>query len=373
MVDKGRISGLQLAILIYPTIIATGILLVPALTSQYAGRDMWLSPVIASITGIVTLFVAHKLNKIYPSLSFIASLEKILGRFLGKTVGFIYIFFYLHICGVTVREFGEFIVGNFLHLTPLVVVIGGMVFVCATAVRGGIEVLARTAQLFIPVFLLLFITLIVLLLPDLDFKNMLPMFEFGLKPTVQGSLAPQSWYSEIFAIVFFLPNVKQGEKIMKWGLIALMAVMVTFVITNIDSLFLFGEITSNLTYPVMSAMRYISVADFLEHLESVIMAIWVLGVFVKISVFYYALVQGTSQWLKLSNERLIIFPIGLLLIIFSFWSIDNLQNLDYFLSYIIPFYMPTIQTLLPLIILIVALLKKKMRFPSLEVNHKGEQ
>lgn len=212
MLEKEKISGLQMAILIYYTVIATGILLVPTITSQYAGHDMWLSPVIASITGIITLVIANKLNKLNPSLTFFENLERILGRFLGKFICLLYLLFYLQICGITLREYGEFVVGTFLQLTPLSAVMGSMVFVCATAVRGGVEVIARTGQLFIPLFLFLFFIIVVLLIPDLDFMNIFPVFEKGIKPLAIGAVTPQSWYSEIFVIAFLLPNLKKGDK-----------------------------------------------------------------------------------------------------------------------------------------------------------------
>ncbi|WP_307406736.1 GerAB/ArcD/ProY family transporter [Neobacillus ginsengisoli] len=48
------------------------------------------------------------------------------------------------------REYTDFIISSFLLKTPMIVVIGSMVLVCAFAVRGGVEVLGRASQLFIP-------------------------------------------------------------------------------------------------------------------------------------------------------------------------------------------------------------------------------
>ena len=51
----------------------------------------------------------------------------------------------------------------------------------------------------------------------------------------------------------------------------------------------------------MQVAEYINIADFFEHVESVVMAIWVVGAFIKISAFYYAAALGTAQWLNLSH------------------------------------------------------------------------
>ncbi|WP_307412318.1 GerAB/ArcD/ProY family transporter [Neobacillus ginsengisoli] len=106
-----------------------------------------------------------------------------------------------------------------------------------------------------------------------------------------------------------------------------------------------------------------SIADFFEHIELVIVAIWVSGPFIKISVYYYALVLGTTQWLNLSNCRPVVFPLGFLLILFSFWSIPSLLELIHFLR-IVPFYNMTIEMIIPIFLLLIAVLRKRNRQKS---------
>lgn len=57
MIEKGRISTLQMAIMIYPTIMAMAVLLVPAITGKFAKQDMWLSPVWASSIGFLSAYL----------------------------------------------------------------------------------------------------------------------------------------------------------------------------------------------------------------------------------------------------------------------------------------------------------------------------
>lgn len=112
-------------------------------------------------------------------------------------------------------------------------------------------------------------------------------------------------------------------------------------------------------YPVMVAFRYISIADFFENLDSVVMTVWILGMYVKISVFYYATVLGTSQWLELSDYRPIVIPIGMLIAALSFWSMPNLNEAGRFDIVAFPFYGPLMQTICPLLLLGFAYWRKK--------------
>lgn len=372
MLEKGRISAVQMAIMMHPTIIATAILLVPAITFKHAERDMWISPVWAALIGLFTVYIAFQLNKFYPAENIIQYSEHILGTIPGKVLGFVYVFFYLHVNGIIIREYVEFVIGNFLLKTPMIVILGSMTMICAFAVYGGVEVLGRAAQIFLPVIILLLTVVNILIIPELKVKNMFPVMEHGIMPSILGSFPLQGWFSEFILISFLLPLLTDREKGMKWGMISVLAVMLTLVVTNFTSLFLFGGITASVAYPVMSLAKLISIADFLTHLESIVMALWVTGAFLKISVFYYALVLGTAHWLKLSDYRPLVFPLGLLLVVFAVWSAPNLQELDHFLGTTTVFYLLSMQTVIPLLLLLLAVIRRSFRTsPGRRENQKG--
>jgi spore germination protein KB len=139
LIERGKFSALQMALMMNPAISATALLLVPAITAKHAKQDLWLSPIWACLIGFLALFLAYKLNKIYPKETMIEYSELILGKFLGKFLGALFLFFYLHITGIIVREYGEFVSGTFLHHTPMIVILGTMVLVCSFAVNGGLK------------------------------------------------------------------------------------------------------------------------------------------------------------------------------------------------------------------------------------------
>jgi spore germination protein KB len=359
MIEKGKISAAQMGIMMYLTIIATAILLVPAITARQAKQDMWLSPFWASFIGFLTVYIAVQLHQLYPQKNLIEYSEDILGKFLGKAVGLIFLFFYLHVSGIIIREYGEFIVGSFLLHTPLVFVMGTIILVCSFAVRCGVEVIGRLAEMIVPVVIIMILILLILLIPDMEVANMFPIMEKGMMPSLKGAVIPQGWFTEFFLIAFLLPYVADRNKAKKWGMISVVAVMLTLSFVNIAVLFVLGELTAGFIYPAMSAVRYISIAGFLEHIEAIVAALWVAGVFLKIAVFYYALVLGTAQWLNLSDYRPIIFPVGFLLLLFSIWSASNLMELTHFLGSSSPFYRISIQMGIPLILLFIAKWRKR--------------
>lgn len=359
MIEKGKISAAQMGIMMFLMVITTGILIIPSIMTQIAKRDMWLSPIWASISGFVTVYVAIKLHNLYPKKSIIEYSEDILGKTLGKILGFIFLFVLWHIDGQIVREYGEFIVAAFLPDTPLLVIIGCLIAVSALAVRGGVEALGRCSQFFFPVIGLLFILIMILLIPEYKPLHMLPVFESGVMPSLRGSMVPHGFFSGYIFISFLLPFVVNGRKAMKAGMTSVLIGMVTMVTCNFIILFIFGDTAGNLNFPVYSATRYIRIANFIEHVEVILLVIWVIGGFVQISMWYYMLVIGLAQWIKITEYKSLTFPVGLLLVLCSIWIAPDISKLVNYFQMTLPYYNIHLQILAPIFLLCIGSIRHK--------------
>ena len=359
--EKGKISAVQLGILMYPTILATAILAMPEIMAVHARSDLWISPVWASLLGFLAVFLAIRLHALFPNETVIQYSQRIAGKIAGRALGLLFLLFYLHVNSVIVREYAEFLNGVFLAQTPMIVVISSLVLLCSFAVRGGIEVIGRSAQFFFPFFIFPLLLMTLALIPDYKPANVLPFLEKGVMPSLKGAVAPAGWFSEMFMIAFFLPFVKDRKKVGKWAMLSVIITMLTMMITNLVTLFILGNETSSMLYPVMTVAQYVSIADFFENMESVVMAVWVMGAFVKVSAFYYVTVLGTAQWLQLSDSRPITFPIGLLTVLFAFWGLPNAGAMVEFLGKPAPFYLLSLQVVIPALLLMIALIRRRWK------------
>lgn len=239
----------------------------------------------------------------------------------------------------------------------MIIISSTLILAAAFAVRNGIESVARSAFICAIIFMVP-ATFMLFLIPDLDLRNLLPVMEHGIMPSLHGAIIPQSWFSEFFLIAFLLPYLSDDKKGMKWGLLSVLFVMIGLTYVNLLILFLFGHYVSSMQYPLMTAFRYISVAGFLDNFESVVMAIWVLGNFVKISVFYYAVSLGLSQWLNLVDMRPVVTAIGLMMIIFSYWGLQNLLDVTLYFTEAFIIFGTLMQTVVPALLLAIGYVRK---------------
>ncbi|PAD85332.1 hypothetical protein CHH57_00230 [Niallia circulans] len=360
MNNKIRISAKQMMSLLMMTIISTAILSIPAVTSKHAGHDMWVSPIFSSISGLITAFIILQLHKLYPNETIFQYSKHIVGTFLSKCIGLAYLLYILLVTSIIVREYADFILTSLLYSTPLVVIIGVMVILCAYSVKSGLEVFARASQVFLPIYIFSLLVLL-LLFHEFDVKNMLPLFEGKWKSMLHGALQPALWFNQIFYMGILLPYVKDkatkkvvGYKVILYSLIVMFSL-------NIICLFLFGENVDSYQFPVFTAFRYIYIPPFFERFESVLVVIWVLGVFIKISLFYFTLCLGTAQWLGVEKEKTFVFPYGILIIIIALWVSTNLADLNKFIESTIPVLEIGLYVLIPLSLLLLSFIRKKRK------------
>ncbi|QHT62808.1 endospore germination permease [Paenibacillus lycopersici] len=356
MIEKGRISALQLAIFMHPTILATAALSVPSITIGTAGRDMWAVPIVSSVTGFLAIFVVFKLHAYYRGKTFIEYCELVFGSLIGRLTAFFYLVSFLYTNGIVIREYGEFIATAFLLRTPMVFVVCSLMIVCAYALHQGVEAWVRAAQLLIPGAFGIILFMLVIMVPEMHPKEMFPILEYGPMPLLRSAIVPSAWYSQFFIVSIFLPYLsKKGMSPLKWLLISLTVVMATMLCINLGVLYVFGIANKGYHYPFLIAVRYISLSDFLEHLESLLMAAWLVAIFIKIMAVYYAAALGTAQLLRLADYRVLIAPIGLLMVLFSIWCASDYEELRELLGTSVPFLSLVYQVLVPLLMLGIAM------------------
>ncbi|WP_138751248.1 GerAB/ArcD/ProY family transporter [Paenibacillus sinopodophylli] len=357
---QGRISAFQLAILMFQIILSSSVLLMPSISTTLSGKDMWMTPILGSVTGYLTIWLVLKLHHLSPNGSFIKLLVGTFGKWIGLSMSVAFIIFQIHILAITTRDYGEFIVTNFYLKTPIQVIIGAMLLLCAWVVKGGIEVMARTGQIFIPIITFCTLIICILLFPELNPSEILPMFERGVQPIMKGTIVVGGWFCQVTLILFILPLVKDVKVFRKWGYLTVTAITVMMLIANLTVFMLMGESTAFFNYPLFTASRYIAYAEFFEHVEAVVMMVWVLGEFFKISFYYFVIQKGIAETFTVTKPAILVVPVGLLLFTSTFWLARDFRMIGEFISNAGTLYIITGNVIFPFLVYCIARIKRKI-------------
>ncbi|GJM69181.1 hypothetical protein HMSSN036_13970 [Paenibacillus macerans] len=115
--EKEKISNIQLAFMMYLMVGGTSILVVPSFTAAQAKQDMWISPVLGSVFGLLIVWLTWSLHRMFPGETLIQYVQRVLGKTLGNAFIAVILFFQIDAIGLIVREYAEFTVQAFLSQT----------------------------------------------------------------------------------------------------------------------------------------------------------------------------------------------------------------------------------------------------------------
>ncbi|MED4955109.1 endospore germination permease [Paenibacillus macerans] len=332
MVEKGKISSGQFALILYSLMGYDGLLLIPKIAGEAAGRDLWLSPVWSHLAGIAFVLAMLQLGRMFPGETSIAYSKRVLGKLPGKAAGFIIVFYTAYLTSVILRIYSDFISSVFLENTPSLVTAGGIMFLVAYTVRGGVEVLGRLAQLFLPVTIVVFALLSILTIPEWNVSNALPIMGNGPVPSLKGAIVPFTWFSGYLLLGLYFPLLSNQRKAAFFVLTAWFGEMITLAASGLVSVFLFGEYAGTLNYPFIEVVRYIGLGEFFQHIDALLLAVWLPGTFIELAAYFYAAVTGMAEWIGLKDYRALAFPLGFLALVVSFWGLSGAADFAHYLA-----------------------------------------
>lgn len=238
--------------------------------------------------------------------------------------------FCLHGSAFMLREYEDFIIQVYLPETPnwaIGILFGGTVAIMA---RLGIVTLFRSAQG------LFFITILAILLNtvfigrELRWERSIAFItNHNFQGILQGSYFISPFFCEIILLIFIFPYIMNKEKTRRslfWAIffsISLIILYIGFLIL------LFGpNLTAHLAYPILEMVRYIKIAEFIENLDPLLIAVWSTMVYIKISFFFYLAVHILSQLLKLKDHRPLTFSLAAVMVSMSLNMAENFASLS---------------------------------------------
>lgn len=360
MPEGGKINSKQAILLMVTMVLPTAFLFVASVTAHLAKQDSWISVLLATLAGVLIAWAVVSLSLRFPGKTLFQFPEIILGRWPGKAVALLYIWWYLHLNAEILQEYGSFLVAAFMPETPLIVFMLLIMAIAAYAVRNGLEVFTRINEIILPLILGAVAVLVLLATKEMDLKRLMPVFiENGAVRVIKGAVMPTAWMGEIVTMAVLIPYLDKEKEAFRIAATATLITGFFMLISQVTDIAIFGpEVSARLLFPGLNGIRMIHLANFLERLEPILMAIWVAGALVKISVFYWAAVLGSAQCLELKDYKPLVLPVGVILLALSIMLHDSILDLYVVMGTLWGPYSLTLFIVgIPLFLLVVAVIR----------------
>ncbi|MDJ0304806.1 MULTISPECIES: endospore germination permease [Dehalobacter] len=354
--ERGIISSSQLMFLVAGYV--QGSVLVVAFTNVITKQYTWLV-VLSGLAASVPFAMAYvALARKFPGKDLIQINHIIYGPYLGKLLSASYIWFFCSIAGFMLTYVGEIIKNYMMPETPKFIICILFAFICAWAVRNGIEILARTGVIFVMVIIIVILITFVLLLKDMELTNFLPFFDLPLKDFIQGTHIMLTLpFCEIMVFLMLIPYVNKGVEAKKSVILGLIIGGASILIDTVRNTAVLGITSTIMVSPSIESVRLIDLAEIITRLEMLVITLLLIAMFIKVTVMYYGTVLGIARLFNLRSYRPLVLPIGSIIVSLSILSFDYLtQNVD-FGARSGPFFTLTFESL-PVLTLLVAKIRK---------------
>jgi spore germination protein KB len=332
-------------------------------TGGEAGRDMWISITAAVILSIPLYLVFSRILSLFPGRDLFEILELNFGKFFGKLVGLLYIWFTFHLGALVLRNFGEFISTVALPETPAIVPVIMFGLLCMWGAKAGIETMAKCAEYFIIFVMVLVVLFSLLVIPSMDIDNLLPIMGNGVGKALSGVLSSITFpFGEavVFMMIFSaLPHKNSASKVYIPALLWSGSVIIFLAFRNIMVL---GPLTIKAVYfPAYSVISRVNIGNFLQRMEIAVTIVFILSGFIKITVCILAATKGVARVLGFDDYRILVTPMGLLMVNLARIIYKDIMEMFDWAFKVWPFYAFPFQVIFPILIWIFIELKQKAK------------
>ncbi|MBA4494770.1 GerAB/ArcD/ProY family transporter [Paenactinomyces guangxiensis] len=359
--EKTSISANQLFCLVI--LFELGSSVIVGLGSQ-AKQDAWLSVLLALVGGVLLFLVFSSLYRQFPGEPLTSYIRSILGKWIGWPLGLVYVLYFMYISARVLNDMSALIQIAWLNRTPMVVLGGMLILSISYVVYHGINVLAKTGEFFLPIYLLSLVISFLLIIFSglLQMENIQPVGEdWELIIKTAYPLVYTFPFGEMIVFTMLLPYLKKQKKSIKTGLLAIVISGLILSLVIAQNIATVGaHIAGRAPFPFLVAIAKVNIGEFLQRIDVISVFILVVGAFFKVGIFFYAAVMGATDLFRIRKRKQMVYPIGIIILFLSLTiSANFVEHIREGLTYV-PIYLHIpLQTVVPVLLLLISLLKNR--------------
>jgi spore germination protein KB len=297
-VTMERISPHQFMTIGATVLMGTTFLPVASIVTGAAGRDGWMSVLPAFALGIPYGLMVLSLLSQYPNKNLLQVTEILFGRWIGKTIGILYILITGYFGGLLLGQAGDIYERSIMPLTPIGLFYIGAMLLVFYLVTTGIEVFARFSEVIFTLVVIALALNLGLSIPRFEQGELMPILSEGLMPLFWGGIKVAPFAMEyilfIAGILMFLPVGKKEISQLKsrvWRTVIIVGTLDMLVV--LVQILVFGPVeTTRMVYGLLVLGKMVEVSRTVAGVESLFLGVWFGILVIKISAFFFTSIWG---------------------------------------------------------------------------------
>jgi spore germination protein (amino acid permease) len=314
-VDLGKLTQKQMIVLSVFFIFGTMFISLPRILSDTAQHTGWLCIAIATVFFAAYSYLLHKVILLIDKMDFIGFVHSLTGRWAGPPFTLLFLLLPMLLYSAYVsRLVIELFVTLILPETPFEVLIAMVLILRYWMVSGGIRAIGLFAELIFPIVAVVLILMLIMSSAEADHTRIMPYYDADAAGLYKGTMTVLSTYLEVGVMLFIANRLREAKRTAASMLLVNISVGILFVAVYWLCLGNFGTAyTKRLAFPTIEMIRNISIGQFIEHMESVFLAMWLMINMAKGSLTMYACCVGFQSWFRLPSYKPLMLPLSVII------------------------------------------------------------
>ena len=312
--------------------------------------------VIADIINLLFLIPVFLLLKKNHSRNLMAIAQDI-SPFLNKLIYLVLFVFFILTTFISLTEFGTFMTTTLCPTTSSAIILFSMLIFCMYAAINGLETIAKTASLLLPMIIIGILLITFFSMSNIDFDNFRPILENPILTIIKRAWTISIRNIELVALIYLLPFFNGSNKKVVGGFLG--SYTVSHALLIFMTIAVLGEYAYVQQYPSYSIATVAKFSIF-QRLDSLYMGIWVFTGFIRISLNLWLSIHLLKYLVPAKYHKFLLLMTSIILFIVSlyrnyFFNISLAESI--FLIHTVLFI--TCLIFFPLLLLIIQKIFKK--------------
>ncbi|MDR7866784.1 MAG: endospore germination permease [Sporomusaceae bacterium] len=312
---KTRMSPLQLAIVVATSMMGiSGRVMEPIQAAS--GHGAWLAVLAGGALFYGAAWLMIKLGETFPDESFAEYLPRLLGRWLGGAVVWLFVLVLFLWASLVLQGVSREITFFMFDRTPFEVVEAGLLLVCVYCCLQDWGTIVRVVQFVFFTALPPWLFLLAVSLLRFRFINFLPLWPENAAGVAAGALHSWNLFQGYECVLLLLPLVYKGNvkpaKAVAGAFALATSVFILRIVLDIGVLTLEGA--RNSPFTMLTIVRTVEIpGTFLERLDTYFLVFWVQGIFASLTLALYMMAQSLARLYRFADHRPFVLALAPLL------------------------------------------------------------
>jgi len=334
-------------------------------SGNQAKQDSWIAIIIAISWSIILFLMFSRILSLYPGKDLFDILQIVMGKFIGKIISIIMIWFAFHSGTLVLRILSEFTNILVFPDTPVVMPMLFFTILLMWSLKAGIEVLGRWAEFFSWIVIPIVLIVPLLSISQMDISRLKPILSNGVATLLEGAFSSFTFpFGQIVIFTMVFSNISKVKNYKKTFIVGLFVGGGLILLTSLRNFLVLGNETISRVYFHSTMAVSLIRLGFLQRLELTVIIVFLVCIFIKTSICIIAVCNGISKVFGFSDHKFIATPVALLMLSFSFFIYKSTMEMEFFASNIWAYYSFPFEVIIPLVIFIVAEIRSR-RFPKI--------